>query len=186
MSTIARFALPEYDRMVACGVFDAPQPRRVELVRGEIRDMNPIGPMHETLVALLDDWSHEQAPRQRILVRVQSSIELPGLDCVPQPDLAWVARQDYSHRRPSASDVLLLIEVADTSLDYDRGEKAQLYALAGIPDYWLVRIPDQTIEVFREPTATGYRSIQPFTGSVPVRPLCLPDVQLLPSAVWKG
>lgn len=134
MSTVARLSVEEYDRIIATGVFDHPVRRRVELVRGEIRDMNPIGPLHEDAVDLLAEWSFDSVPRMKVRVRVQNSIGLPELDTVPEPDLAWVRRRAYSRGRPTPRDVLLVIEVADTSLAYDTGEKADLYAAASIGD----------------------------------------------------
>jgi Uma2 family endonuclease len=176
MSTIARFSLAEYDDMIARGVFDGPHKRRIELIEGELRDMSPIGPVHEYEVDVLNDWSHENAPREEVLVRVQNSIGLSDLDSAPEPDLTWVKRRDYRKRRPSAADVLLLIEVSDSSLEYDRGEKATLFATAGIADYWIVNIPQRCVEVRRDPMGDTYAELRTYRPGDLIRPLAFPDL----------
>ncbi len=184
MSTIAHLTLAEYDRMIGCGVFDQRKRRRLEFIRGEIRQKTPIGPAHEVVVDHLSEWSIRNLPEGKVWVRVQNSIGLPDLESAPEPDLAWVARRDYSRGRPTAEDVLLVVEVAQGSLEYDRGEKADLYAETGIADYWVVNLPDRSIEVRRDPTAEGYRSVQTHTGTEEIRPLAAPDVVLRPSTLW--
>ena len=139
MSTIAHLSLAEYDRMIERGVFDQGKRRRLEFIRGEIRDMTPIGSMHEVVVDRLNEWSMRNLPEGKVWVRVQNSIGLPSLESAPEPDIAWVARRDYSHGRPTAEDVLLIVEVAESSLAYDCGEKAELYAQAGIADLYRPR-----------------------------------------------
>ena len=99
--------------------------------------------------------------------------------------MAWVVRRDYSRRRPSAADVLLVIEVAESSLAYDAGEKADLYAAAGIADYWVVNVPDRSIEVRRDPVGGRYRSLKTHLGDDEVRPLAFPDVALKPASLWE-
>lgn len=116
MSTIAHLTLADYDRMIEVGVFDRREQRRLEFIRGEIREMAPIGSMHEQIVDLLNVWSFENVSKDRIRVRVQNSIGLPTLQSAPEPDLAWVVQRDYSGGRPSTEDVLLVIEVSDSSL----------------------------------------------------------------------
>ncbi len=184
MSTIAHLTLAEYDRMIACGVFDSRKRRRLEFIQGEIREMPPIGAPHEVSVDRLNEWSFEALPRGRVWVRVQNSIGLPELESAPEPDLAWVVRRDYSRRRPTAADVLLIIEVSESTLKYDQGEKADLYAQAGIADYWIVNIPERVVEVRRDPQGGRYQSLQTFRGDEDIRPLALLDVVLRPSMLW--
>jgi Uma2 family endonuclease len=184
MSTIARLSLAEYDRMIQRGVFDGGKGRRLEFIRGEIREMTPIGSRHEVAVDRLTEWSFENLPKREVWVRGQESIGFAELESAPQPDLAWVARRDYSEDRPTGADVLLIIEVAETSLDYDCGEKADLYAAAGIQDYWVVNLRDRSIEVRRDPGTGRYRSLQTFTGDEEVRPLVMAGVALRPSMLW--
>jgi Uma2 family endonuclease len=116
-------------------------------------------------------------------VRVQCSISLQGT-AAPEPDIVWVVRGDYFERRPTEKEVLLLIEVADSSLAYDRGEKAGLYAAAGITDYWVVNLIERSIEVHRQPVNRYYRSVCGFTGNEEIRPLVLPGACLRPSELW--
>ena len=158
MSTDLSFSYDQYDLMVSSGVFDGKHRQRVELIRGDIRPMSPIGAMHEVLVDRLAEWSFLNAPREQVWVRVQNSIGLPALESVPQPDIAWVARKAYSDERPQAEDVLLIVEVADSSLRYDTGEKAQLYAEAGIRDYWVVDARHRPIIIFRDADQGRYQN----------------------------
>lgn len=178
MSTVAQISIAEYDRMISNGVFDGRNRRRIELIQGELRMMSPIGPSHEVAVDILNEWSFEVAPLDLLWVRIQNSIGLPALITVPEPDVAWVRRRSYRKGRPTAADVLLLIEVADSSLDYDRGEKAMLYAKARIADYWIVNLVDGCVEVLREPQRGRYRSIETFESGEKVRPLALPKIDL--------
>jgi Uma2 family endonuclease len=184
MSTVAHFSLTEYDRMIAAGVFDERERRRIELIFGEVRDMNPIGSQHETIVDRLTEWSFGVLPKGSVWVRVQNSIGLPGWSSAPEPDLVWVARRDYSLSRPTADDVFLVIEVAESSLAFDLGEKADLYASAGIPDYWVVDVLGQSIRVCREPSPEGYRDICSHANDDEIRPLRMPEICLKPALLW--
>lgn len=157
MSTDLHVTVAQYEQMIAQGVFVPAEEHRVELIRGDICEMSPIHPPHEDVLDRLAEWSYDSAPRSQVRVRVQVSIELLGLQSVPQPDLAWVRRGNYSRQRPTSDDVLLIVEVADTSLKFDRGEKAVLYAEAGIADYWIVDVNRRAIEVCREPSDGVYR-----------------------------
>lgn len=178
MSTVARLSLEEYDRMIEAGVFAGKTRRRLELIHGELREMSPIGAEHEVLVDVLNEWGVRNVPPEAAWVRIQNSIGLPGLGSAPEPDIAWVARKDYSAQRPQAADVLLIIEVAESSLAYDRGEKAELYASAGISDYWVVNIPEACVEVYREPEEGRYRSLQTRKSGSTLAPLRFPELHL--------
>ena len=186
MSTIARLSLAEYDRMIEHGVFDHGKRRRLEFIRGEIREMTPIGSLHEVTVDRLTEWSIRSLPEGKVWVRVQNSIGLLEVESAPEPDLAWVVRRDYSQGRPTAADVLLVIEVAESSLGYDCGEKADLYAAAGVNDYWVVNLPDRSIEVRRDPGGGRYRNLHTCTSDDEVRPLAMPEIALRPSSLWQG
>lgn len=178
MSTLARLTIGDYDRMIATGVFDGPNKRRIELIRGELREMSPIGPLHEEIVDFLNKWSFEQLPRGEVRTRIQNSVGVPELDSAPEPDVAWVEEKSYASGRPTVEDVLLIIEVAESSLAYDRGEKAELYAEAGVRDYWVVDISERCAEVRRDPHNRHYRSLQTFSEGDEVRSLTFPDVGL--------
>jgi len=184
MSTTARLSLAQYDRMIQGGVFDQGNRQRLEFIRGEIREMTPIGSMHEEVVDRLNEWSIRNLAEEKVRVRVQNSIGLVELESAPEPDLAWVDRRDYSAGRPTADDVLLIVEVAESSLAYDCGEKGDLYAAAGIKDYWVINLPDRSIEVRRDPDSDRYRSLRTHTGDDEVHPLAMPELALRPSMLW--
>lgn len=88
MSTMARFSLAEYDRMIAQGGFDPARERRVELIHGEVREMTPPGPPHEEVIDLLTRWSALHTSPKKFRIRIQNSIGSPKLESAPQPDVA--------------------------------------------------------------------------------------------------
>jgi Uma2 family endonuclease len=178
MSTVANFTLDQYERMVEAGAFDGRLRQHVEFIRGEIREMNPIGSYHAQVLNDLTDWSYEVTPRNEVAIRVQTSLRIPSCNSEPEPDLLWVRRRDYSGKHPEPNDVLLLVEVAESSLLEDRGEKRVLYAEAGILDYWIVNLVDQSVEVYRQPDGSTFLSIKSFSIGESVRPLALPSVEL--------
>ncbi|HVX61181.1 MAG TPA: Uma2 family endonuclease [Pirellulales bacterium] len=179
MSTIARLTLEQYDRMIEAGVFDATKPERIELIHGELREMTPMGWSHiSAMDALLNYWAMRIPRPHGVLVRIQSPLGFPVQRSAPEPDMAWIADRDYSSRRPDAADVFLVIEVAESSLDYDRSEKADLYAAAGIKDYWIVNLVDKCVEVRREPRDGRYHSVESFGPGAEVRPLAFPELAL--------
>ena len=179
----AKLSLEEYERMVDAGVF-AGRRRRLELIRGEIREMSPIGDPHAEVVDRLEEWGHDVTRGQRIRIRIQNAVRLPHAASSPEPDVSWVVKRSYWRRKPGPPDILLIIEVADASLEDDSGEKAVLYAGAGIRDYWVVNLRNRTIEVRRDPQADGYQSLAVFSGDEEVRPLVLPDAVLAPASLW--
>ena len=131
MATTVRLTLAEYDAMLAQGILNERRHQHIELIQGEMRQMSPPGPLHEEMVDRVMRWCTRNTDPDSIRVRVQNSVGLTELDSAPQPDVALVNERDYRAHRPGPEDVLLVIEVADSSLDYDRGEKADLYAAAG-------------------------------------------------------
>jgi Uma2 family endonuclease len=179
MSTATRITLADYDRMIAEGKFEGGLTRpRIELIDGELRDMSPIGPLHEEAVDALNLWSVTNVPRQTVRVRIQNSVGIPELGSAPQPDVAWVAQRSNRSGRPLNNEILLIIEVSDSSLEFDRGEKANTYAAAGVQDYWVVNIPDRCVEVYRQLEAGSYRSHQTFKAPAEIHPLAFPQVAL--------
>lgn len=178
MSVSARISLDEYDCIIQTGVFDGPNRRRIELIHGELREMTPIGPPHEETVDILNRWSFKNLQDDQVRVRVQNSIGLPELDSAPEPDIAWVAERKYSRQRPAAGDVLLVIEVAYSSVRYDLGEKAELYATAGVSDYWVVDLVNERVEVFRNPDDGKYRDRVAYHEGDVIHPLRFPQLAL--------
>ena len=184
MSTALQLSLAEYDRLVKKGVFENLRHRRVELIRGELRQMSPPGPSHEEAVDLLTRWSFEVTDQTKVRIRVQSTVGLPKLESVPLPDLVWARERSYHKKRPQAEDVFLVIEVSDSSLNYDRGKKARLYAESGVADYWVVNLRDNCLEVFRDPQEGEYQSHEVIDRGGTVRPLSFPKVKLSVSRVF--
>ncbi|HEV2968628.1 MAG TPA: Uma2 family endonuclease [Pirellulales bacterium] len=178
MSTIAKLSLPEYERIVATGVFDGKNKRRIELIWGELREMNPIGSEHAMVLNRLTQWSFRTAG-ERIWLRIQDPIAISSAESEPEPDLVWAKPKDYTAHHPSADDVLLLVEVAESSLDFDRDEKAGLYATAGILDYWIVNLVDRVVEVHRNPRQRRYQSVASFAAAQSVQTLALPEARLV-------
>jgi len=156
MSTLLKLKLSEYEAMVDRGEFDGVNRRRVELIRGELREMSPIGPSHDNLTAWLNRWSVSHTAAE-IDIRVQGSLCIPALESVPQPDLAWTRPGQYGQRHPGPEDVLLVIEVSRSSLKNDLGEKKELYAEAGVQEYWVVDVDARQIHVFRSPSQSQYQ-----------------------------
>ncbi|HMO87133.1 MAG TPA: Uma2 family endonuclease [Lacipirellulaceae bacterium] len=185
MSTVAHFSLAHYEHMVEVGAFAGDFEKRVELLRGEICHMSPIGFLHSHVVTLLTDWSYEVVPRAQMAIRVQSPIRIPRSDSEPEPDLVWVKRRPAASNHPEPSDVLLLIEVADSSLEVDRGAKQSIYAEAGIADYWIVNLLQQHVEVYRQPVGQAYQQQLVLTGQDAVRPLALPTASVEPIQLFR-
>jgi Uma2 family endonuclease len=186
MSTSTRITMAQYDEMIRAGLFEPREEHRVELLYGEIVPMSPINPPHNFAVMEMTEWSYEVVPRAAARISVQGAVGIAALDSEPQPDVVWLRRKDYSVTHPTPDDVLLVIEVSDSSLPKDRGLKARLYAEAGFSDYWIVNIPERCVEVRRDPHGTAYRSVVTFRAGQEVRPLAFPDVSLPVARVFPG
>jgi Uma2 family endonuclease len=156
--TLRPITADEYARMREVGILR--EDDRVELIAGEIRQMSPIGPLHAAIVRRLTTLLMQMLGDTTI-VSVQSPVRLSD-DSEPQPDIAVLKwrQDDYAHAHPTNSDVLLIIEVSDTTADYDRKEKMPRYAQAGIPEAWLIDISTQTIEQYTNPKSMRYGSVQ--------------------------
>jgi Uma2 family endonuclease len=152
-----RFNTRDYHRMGETGVI-APDVR-VELLEGEIIDMSPIGPFHGGVTKrLIREFT--RAAKGRWIVAAQDPVRLDD-HSEPQPDLMLLKPDpnDYTRRHPAPQDVYLLIEIADTSLYYDRQSKLPAYARAGIEEVWIVNLEEQVIEVYRQPCDGTYGSV---------------------------
>jgi Uma2 family endonuclease len=180
----APITLAMYDRMIAAGVFDPAERHPLELIGGELRMMSPIGDRHADAVAFLTRWSSQHADTARTLVWVQNPLAIPESESAPQPDIAWVTLRRYADRRPLPEEVSLLIEVADTSLEFDTTVKAGLYAAAGIADYWVVDLVSRAVIVLREPGSGGYESRSTHRGEHLVRPLARAEAALSPAELF--
>jgi Uma2 family endonuclease len=175
-----RFTLDEYHRMGAIGILG--EDDRVELIEGEIVEMTPIGSRHAATVARI---THLFSTRlaDRAVVWVQNPLLLAALGSEPQPDVTVLApRADfYAAALPEPPDVRLLVEVADTSLAYDRRTKVPLYARAGIGEVWLVDIDTGRVETHRSPGGGGYADARAPRRDERFAPLAFPDLAVIPA-----
>ncbi len=148
---------------------------RVELLNGEIIDMSPIGAFHGGLVKRLSRFFNLNA-KGRWTVSTQDPLRLDD-HSEPEPDVMLLkpAPDDYTNRHPQPEDVFLLIEVSDSTLDYDRDEKLPAYGRAGVTEVWIVNLNDASIEVHREPHFTGYGSKTILRAGDRATPLAFPD-----------
>lgn len=178
MSATLHTSLDKYHRMIERGDFLPREKHRVELIHGEIRDMSPISRWHRIVIERLTEWSYDVAPRSQVAIGVQVPITLVAQSSEPEPDLTWTRRADYTTPHPPAELVLLLVEVASSSLARDLGEKQSLYAEAGITDYWVVNIAERAIEVLRDPRGSVYATRAVFRSNEAVRPLMFPELAL--------
>ena len=170
-----RFTVDEYLALGAAGILAKEE--RVELLDGEIICMAPIGNRHLNSV----DWSGDlirESIGRRAMVRVQGSIQLDDAT-MPEPDIAVIRRRSVNDIAPVLpSDVYLLVEVADSSLEFDLGEKLARYAAAGIPEVWIANLRAGELVVNTEPEGSAYTNVRviPLDGSV--SPQAFPDVVL--------
>lgn len=147
------FTAEEYHRMGEVGVLRHDE--RVELIDGEVIEMSPIGSRHAGCVRRLNRLLGRQLGDD-FLLDIQNPVRLNG-GLEPQPDLAVVRDKEYGDFLPVPEDVLFLIEVADTSLAYDRNVKLPAYARAGIREVWIVDLAGEIVERYTRPSAEGYR-----------------------------
>jgi Uma2 family endonuclease len=174
--TPMRITTDRYQKMVAAGVLTRHD--RIELIEGEMLDRAPISARHAALTARLAQLF--------ILAACNSAIVSPGGPVnlgdfsEPQPDLMLLKRRAdfYSIRIPEAADVLLLIEVSDSTLTYDQGDKLSLYARYSVAEYWVVDVAGQRVVIYCEPTAKGYVRKLEFAASETVSPQAFPDVKI--------
>jgi Uma2 family endonuclease len=178
-----KLSLAAYHQMAQAGILA--EDSRVELIQGELIDMAPIGSRHAWMLnvlvkALID------AVGNSAIVSPQNPIALPP-DSEPQPDLALLRPKatGYAEALPGAADVLLLIEIADTTVEYDRTIKLQLYAAHDIPEVWLFDLRRGVVEVNLEPTTKGYRRRLERKNSEILTPSLLPAVNVSLAEIWR-
>lgn len=173
LPAVHRFTAAEFQRMGQTGVFG--EDSRLELIEGEVVEMAPIGPEHANRVARLNELL--------VLAFAGRAIVNPGNPLLldphsePEPDFALLKPRPggYAGRHPVPEDVLLIVEVADTSLLYDRQRKVPLYARHGIPEVWLVSLPEQTVTVYQSPAAAGYQVERELRRGEALAPLAFAD-----------
>ncbi len=151
-----RFDVDDYHRMAEAGILT--EDDRVELIAGEILSMTPIGPRHNAAVNRANR-ALVTAVGERAIVQVQGSVRLDRFH-EPQPDIVLLRPQQdfYASRLPGPRDILLVIEIAESSLQYDRDVKAGIYAQAGVVEYWLADLDDRAVWRFTDPQGGAYRN----------------------------
>ena len=175
------FSVDEYHAMVEAGILTKYD--RVELLDGEIIDMVPIGSRHASCVMRVSELLSE-AVGKRAIVSVQGPLRLDETS-EPEPDLMLLKRQDdfYAAAHPTPTDVLLLIEVADATVAFDKSVKLPLYARAAIPEVWIVNLPDRVVEVYSSPRGQEYTESRSIGMDGALSPDCFDDVSIQVGAV---
>jgi Uma2 family endonuclease len=175
-----RFTVERYDAMINAGIFG--ENDAVELIRGEIVPKMPIGDRHSACLMRLNEHL-VQAIGKRAMFGMQNPIVFS--DSEPEPDVSVVKRKEnyYADGKPRPDDLLLVIEVADSSLEFDREEKLPIYAEAGIAEYWIVNLIDDVVEVYRDPAGKSYRSHRLAKRGESLSLLHLPDVAIAVSDI---
>ena len=171
-----KFTVEQYHQMVETGILT--ENDRVELIRGEIIEMSPIGRKHAAHVKRLTELFFLRLA-QAVTIGVQDPVELDDTS-EPQPDVALLRRRAdfYLARHPQPQDIFLLVEVADTTVEFDRDVKIPLYAEDGIVEAWLVDINQECVEVYTEPAPTGYQNVQKFYRGQILSMQAFPDVNI--------
>jgi Uma2 family endonuclease len=162
--------------MVATGVFTSDD--RIELIEGEMLNMAPIGPKHATVADRLAQL-FTLALHDAAIVSCGRPLNL-GDFSNPQPDVMVLKSRsdDYGNTHPDAADVLLLIEVSDSTLTFDQSTKLSLYARYGVSEYWVVDVEGKRIVAYREPAASGYISKLEFSAPSAISPEAFPNIEV--------
>jgi len=170
----------EYQQMAEDGVF--PPDARLELIRGEIVEMSPIGDPHFLSVMFLGDLLAELRPEG--ISSLQGPLRLPLQESVPQPDaVVFRRRSNFKTNPPRGEDALFVVEVSDSTLAYDRDVKVPLYAEVGIPEAWLVDLNAERILVYRRPSPEGYQDVRPYRRGETIYPEAFPETGFAVDAI---
>ncbi len=177
-----KFTVKKYQEMIESGMFTSDD--HIELIRGEIIEMSPIGRKHANSVKRLNAILSQKLSDQ-VIVSVQDPVELDD-NSAPQPDVALLKKRDdfYLNSGPNPRDIFLIIEVADTTIKSDRDIKIPLYAEVNINEVWLVDTNNQLIEVYRQPFNGVYRQKQTFFLGDNISILAFPDVNIAVNDVF--
>ena len=179
-----RISAERFDKMIAAGVLTKYD--RVELIEGDMINEPGINPPHSAITARLNELLVLSVGRS-VTVSPGGSVRL-GDFSVPQPDLMLLKRREdfYFGRRPAASDVLLLIEVSDSSFAYDQSTKRALYARYGVEEYWVVDVQGERVYVYSEPVGESYARVVKCTTADIISPRAVPAVQIKVGTLFPG
>jgi Uma2 family endonuclease len=171
------FTVDDYYKMLDAGILQKGD--RVELISGEILQMSPIGSRHAATVYCIDS-TLKIALGSLGMVRIQLPVRIDDFN-EPEPDIAVVpARPDmYVTAHPEASDTLLVVEVSDRTLTFDRTVKAHLYAIAGVAEYWIADLKNDQMIVHRDPEGDTYKTVKSLSGADEIAPLAFPDARFV-------
>ena len=171
-----KFTVAEYYRMAEVGILHHTE--RVELLDGEIIVMAPIGIPHATGVRRMERVLH-QALGDAAAISVQNPVHLDD-HSEPEPDIALLRfrEDDYATAHPGPADTLVVVEVSDSTLDFDREIKSKRYAAAGIPEMWVMNLPGDCIDRLDQPGPAGYARHTVFRRGDKISPATLPDLEL--------
>ena len=179
---LRQFTLDEYHQLIESGFFQPHE--RIELINGYLVMMSPLNPPHAATTTRLMGLFYEHLG-QRCIIRVQQPVILKGPKSEPEPDIVLAkSRTDfYAQEHPGVENVLLLVEVSDSTLRYDRTTKKRDYAAEGIADYWIINLEAEQIEVYRDLylSATGeadYKTKLKFTHGQTLAPLKFPECEI--------
>lgn len=177
-----RWTVERYHRAIETGLFAKAD--KIELIEGELIEMGPIGAAHVTVVQRLTRHFMANLPGERFAVRVQAPVTL-GHDCEPEPDICIAAGGEdaYEARHPGASDILLVVEVSDTTTASDRKLKVPMYARHGVVELWLVHVAQRAVGVYREPEAQRYKQVSMHSEGR-LDTLRLPGISLAIGRLW--
>ena len=171
--TLRRWTRAEYDRLVELGVFEG---EHLELIGGELVVGEPQPPIHAAGITRADYAVRAVLPRGW-MVRVQAPVSLDD-ESEPEPDVMVCSNPDRDAYGTPRTKPILVVEVAESSLGFDLGEKAALYAEVGVPEYWVVNLVDETLEVFRDPESVAYRTRKTLRRGERIRLAAVPDVEI--------
>ena len=171
-----RFTRDAYERMFEAGIFvNSP---KVELLNGEIVMMSPIGPQHVALISILTEFFAKRLP-DSMQLRIQAPVLLSN-DSEPEPDVAVVRRRQdsYRNRHPSSADILLLIEVSESSRHCDFEWKRRIYAASEIAEYWVIDADGHVVVVHRDASEGDYQDVKSIGPASKIAPSAAPNCQL--------
>ena len=176
LTNIRQITVTEYHQMAEMGIFHPEE--RLELISGQIIKMAAKGTAHEAAITRMQRILNQRLG-DKVLIRTQSPITLDNYS-EPEPDIAVVKTDalDYEDHHPQPSEVFLVIEIADSSLKYDREVKTLAYAKSGIIDYWVLDINGRKLYVYRLPNSEGYQSESILGEILTVSPLAFPECEI--------
>ncbi|HLP90050.1 MAG TPA: Uma2 family endonuclease [Nostocaceae cyanobacterium] len=175
-TNIRKITVSEYHQIAEAGIFHPEE--RLELIAGQIINKSPQGTKHPATITRTQRILNQRLG-DKVLIRTQSPVTLDNYS-EPEPDIAIVKPHplDYEDHHPYSSEVFLIIEIADTSLKFDREIKSLAYAKSGVIDYWVLDVNGHKLYVYRLPNAAGYQSEGILSENLTISPLAFPECEI--------